>query len=497
MTGNTAATETATDAATAAATRLASRVANRLENPAIPPGGNTATRVATTATGPATNPATSADTNAAVTSHGCTLDAPSEVHSECTSDAHFECTRPAAYGGHSAATDATTDATTDAATMPGGYVPETYPGTARQVRTRDVPDAGHGVPARPFDGHESRHLSGQPGDTNPDTDPTQPEVDPANRRTPTRPGVVPAAFTAVLGIVHFPAQPVPGGHQHPDMSGVALAYAAAGVPVVPLFEPSGVGRCACGAVGCKRPGKHPRNPGGLSAATTDTDTIRAWWTRWPGANVGGLTGVLFDVCDVDGPDGIAAVRPLLEADHGRAPLIRTGSGGWHLLYTPTGMGNRVRFLPGVDWRGKAGYVVLPPSLHASGRRYELTRPGQLHDVPAALMAALTPSAPTRRSVMPPPAGRRTGYGPAALAREADAVAAAAEGGRNHVLNRAAFSLGQLVATGHLSEAEVTDALVDAALGAGLDEAEATRTIASGLRAGLKRPRTPRTLRRAA
>jgi hypothetical protein len=280
------------------------------------------------------------------------------------------------------------------------------------------------------------------------------------------------------------------------MAAVALAYAAAGVPVVPLFESDGDGRCTCRSARCKRPGKHPRNPDGLTAATTDTATIAAWWRRWPCASVGGLTGVVFDVCDVDGPDGIAAVRGLLGADHGRAPLIRTGSGGWHLLFTPTGLGNRVRFLPGVDWRGRAGYVVLPPSLHASGNRYELTRPGPLSPVPAGLLQALTPPAVTRRSVMPQPA-RRTGYGPAALAREAETVATTPKGERNDVLNKAAFSLGQLVASGHLTEAEVTERLLDAALAAGLSEREAIHTIASGLRGGLRRPRTPRTIRRAA
>lgn len=280
----------------------------------------------------------------------------------------------------------------------------------------------------------------------------------------------------------------------PEMGAVALAYAAAGVPVVPLFAPAGPGACSCTAAGCKRPGKHPRNSGGLSSATTDPDTIRAWWERWPGANVGGLTGVVFDVCDVDGPDGAVVVRALLGADHGRAPVIRTGSGGWHLLYAPTGLGNRVRFLPGTDWRGKAGYVVLPPSLHASGDRYRLVRAGALGPVPAGLLSALTP-APVARSVMPQSA-TRAGYGPAALAREAEHVATAHEGGRNHTLNRAAFSLGQLVGSGHLTEAEVTDALTDAARCAGLDAREAARTITSGLRAGLARPRTPRTARRA-
>ena len=283
----------------------------------------------------------------------------------------------------------------------------------------------------------------------------------------------------------------------PDLLTAALAYAAAGVAVMPLFEPNGPGRCSCGRADCRRPGKHPRNRGGLTGASADPATVTAWWERWPAANIGGLTGGAFDVCDVDGPEGVAAVAPLLGACHGVAPLVRTGSGSWHLLFKPTGLGNRVRFLPGTDWRGQGGYVVLPPSLHASGGRYNQLRYGELPAVPAALLEALTPPPAAPRTHPRPPVARPTGYGPAALAREAEQVAATREPGRNHALNRAAFSLGQLIAAGHLTEDEGTADLAGAALTAGLDEQEAARTIASGIRAGQRHPRMTRTTGRAA
>lgn len=280
----------------------------------------------------------------------------------------------------------------------------------------------------------------------------------------------------------------------------ALAYAAAGVPIVPLFEPrfgpGGRGACSCGRLDCRRPGKHPRNRGGLTNASTDPDVITAWWERWPGANLGGRTGVVFDVCDVDGPEGAAAVRALLAADHGRgaAPLTRTGSGGWHLHYAPTGQGNRVRFLPSVDWRGAGGYVVLPPSVHVSGHRYATVRPlrAPLPPVPPALLAKLQQTiGKPARSQHSARTGHARGYGPAALTREADTVRAAAEGRRNDALNRAAFNLGQLIAADQLTEAEVEAELTDAARHAGLDAWEIAPTIASGLRAGARHPRTVR------
>src|SRR5581483_10430482 len=160
--------------------------------------------------------------------------------------------------------------------------------------------------------------------------------------------------------------------------------------------------------------------------------------------------------------------------------------------------NRVRFLPGADWRGQGGYVVLPPSVHVTGNRYAFVRhaDGELLSVPPALLNALAPAAPVR-TTLPPAVARRGGYGPAALAREVEQVAAASQGQRNHALNRAAFNLGQLIAAGHLTEAEVTAALTDAAARAGLGATEAARTIASGLAAGARHPRIARTGRRAA
>ncbi|HZP51151.1 MAG TPA: hypothetical protein VFB40_08280, partial [Actinocrinis sp.] len=102
-----------------------------------------------------------------------------------------------------------------------------------------------------------------------------------------------------------------------------------------------------------------------------------------------------------------------------------------------------------------------------------------------------------RTTAPPAVARLTGYGPAALRREAEHVASAPEGGRNHALNRAAFNLGQLIATGHLTEADAIDELSRAAAQAGLDERETARTIASGIKAGRQHPRIPRTAERRA
>ena len=78
---------------------------------------------------------------------------------------------------------------------------------------------------------------------------------------------------------------------------------------------------------------------------------------------------------------------------------------------------------------------------------------------------------------------------AALHGEALRVAGTREGTRNDTLNRAAFALGQLVASGLLPELSVITALADAAAHAGLPERETRRTIRSGMTAGSRRPRS--------
>ncbi|MBC7679987.1 MAG: AAA family ATPase, partial [Pseudorhodobacter sp.] len=82
----------------------------------------------------------------------------------------------------------------------------------------------------------------------------------------------------------------------------------------------------------------------------------------------------------------------------------------------------------------------------------------------------------------------TGYAHAALAAEAQRVTDAPEGTRNHALNRAGFSLGQLVAGGALAEGDALDALSSAAAAAGLDDDEITATLRSGLAGGAATPR---------
>jgi hypothetical protein len=284
----------------------------------------------------------------------------------------------------------------------------------------------------------------------------------------------------------------------------AEVYAALGYRVVAMHAIRADGGCTCRQGSrCADPGKHPCLAGWPRVASRTPAEVCRWWQRWPQANVGLVTGARFDVLDLDGPEGVEALRAALSQRDPRehpGPVVRTGGGGWHLLYAPTGLGNRVGLLPGVDWRGHGGVIVAPPSIHASGRAYRWVRPlaGELPAVPQELRAWLAPPPTQRASAAPPPAAtdRAGAYARAALDREAATVRAAAPGTCNHTLNRAAFNLGQLIAARLLDAAEVSAVLLEAAMAAPTSghadrKRKARQTIKSGLHAGARTPRRGR------
>lgn len=123
-------------------------------------------------------------------------------------------------------------------------------------------------------------------------------------------------------------------------------------------------------------GKRPLTAHGLHDATTDHDVVLTWWQRWPQANIGFPTGTWFDVIDVDGPPGYQSLADMRDRDILPPVTARavTPRGGTHLYIEPQGSGNRAGFLPGVDYRGRGGYVVAPPSINGElGRRWTWTQ----------------------------------------------------------------------------------------------------------------------------
>lgn len=161
----------------------------------------------------------------------------------------------------------------------------------------------------------------------------------------------------------------------------AIAFARRGIPVLPLHRPVD-GRCSCRNPNCPSPAKHPvaaLAPHGLKNATTDERTIEDWFGAAP-RNVGVLTGfpagiVVLDVDPRhDGDTSLAA----LERQHGELPptwRFLTGGGGEHVVFAHPGVAvpnSANKIGPGLDVRGEGGYIVAPPSVHMSGRRYAVS-----------------------------------------------------------------------------------------------------------------------------
>ena len=153
--------------------------------------------------------------------------------------------------------------------------------------------------------------------------------------------------------------------EYPSMYDAAIEYAKKGFAVFPL----------------KYRDKVPLTRNGCKDATTDAAQIKAWWQKYPNANIGLATGsvsqnVFVIDLDIDEDRGIDGYHSLedWQREHGDFPetwTAITGRGGYHLYYRGNGkIKNRAGIIDGVDIRGNGGYVVAPPSIHKNGRRYE-------------------------------------------------------------------------------------------------------------------------------
>ena len=159
---------------------------------------------------------------------------------------------------------------------------------------------------------------------------------------------------------------------------------------------------------CLPRGKEPAVAGGFKAATTDPQTIRAWWRPRPDCNVAIATGAVSGifVVDVDGLDGELALRRL-EAEHGALPpTVEAITGnGRHIYFampdTPV-RNTASKIGDSIDTRGDGGYVLVPPSVHPSGRCYawSVDSAGTFAAAPDWLLARI--GKPNGNGAMPTP-----------------------------------------------------------------------------------------------
>lgn len=247
----------------------------------------------------------------------------------------------------------------------------------------------------------------------------------------------------------------------------ALDYAEGGWPVFP----------------CHPDTKQPLTKHGFQDATTEPRTIQAWWTRHPTAMIGVPTGPAIGawVLDVDDPSTFEAACEIALPNTRRC---QTGK-GYHLYFVwdeaapiinaqRTSKAWGIPGLPGADVRGKGGFVIVPPSLHPSGKPYTWNRDVDASEAPEELVQLVRERRPIEAVPVAadqpdgqagncPPQGEDTPYGLAALKRECDAVRTAAPGEQEGTLNIASLRIGALVGGGALLLGTATATLVEAGL----------------------------------
>jgi len=153
----------------------------------------------------------------------------------------------------------------------------------------------------------------------------------------------------------------------------AVAAARAGLDVLPLTPG---GKTPPGALA----------PHGKDDASHDVELVRDWWVQRPTANIGirPAHGVL--VVDVDPRNGGTTALVELTGSARWSESNVDGLDGWGGLHAwdRVAVPLRARLCDGVDLKHHSGYVVMPPSLHPSGKRYVWANDLPIADVPAWL-----------------------------------------------------------------------------------------------------------------
>jgi Bifunctional DNA primase/polymerase, N-terminal len=252
-----------------------------------------------------------------------------------------------------------------------------------------------------------------------------------------------------------------------------------------------------------RKAKAPYNENGCSQATTDLDTVRGWWAKWPDAAVGinaGRSGLVVVDCDVPGGDkvltkpyssmagvvdGEDVLCHLLGDDMAWTRSVRTPSGGTHYYYTAPTTGDPIpprngQVGPLIDVKASNSYVIAAGSM-TEGGRYELLDPQPVQPLSERLARLLRPQ---RQPVV-----LRTEKMPAATPYKAletlvRFVLDGVPGQRNDRLWWAAKKAGGDVQKGRYGQGQAAHALEHAALAVGLTAGEIRPTIRSGFRAAV-------------
>lgn len=119
------------------------------------------------------------------------------------------------------------------------------------------------------------------------------------------------------------------------------------------------------------------------------EMVQNWFNNLSGAGIGVVTGKISNIVVLDVESYCKIPIDELLRRYPTQLYSKTGSGGYHLYFQyPTGVpkvGNRVGIFEGADLRADGGFIVLPPTLHPNGNRYEWISRGVPGAFPMALL----------------------------------------------------------------------------------------------------------------
>jgi hypothetical protein len=242
--------------------------------------------------------------------------------------------------------------------------------------------------------------------------------------------------------------------------------------------------------------KSPLTGRGYHDAACDYNQLQAWRLQYPSAVYGlpcAPNGLFVIDADRHGSgDGVEALRALFDYyrfDWRTVPCVRTPNNGLHVIFQrQQDLGKTLgKIVPAVDTRDN-GYVILPGSVMADGRRYTILN-GTIEHLGESIANRWLPTVPDwlKKLIEHKPVRPVDRNPPKSMERQRRqlegvlrSVTTATCGERNKHLHWAACRLGEAVGQGSIRFGDAEALLIQAGLICGLSEAEVRGTVRSGL-----------------
>ena len=253
----------------------------------------------------------------------------------------------------------------------------------------------------------------------------------------------------------------------------ALVYAAQGLRVFPANAR-----------------RKPLTTNGFYDGAADQTQIKAWWAKWPHAEIGCTVPDGVAIIDLDcknGKNGRAVYQRLENVDPEavEAPMASSPTGGLHLWTNANG--RRLKQVSGyeaqgIDLRlGGRGYVILPGA--NNGRQWLKPLSTLMPPTPAWVKEEIEPSPPQTAT------GKTTPYGRKALDNACAKIRTAGPGERDDAIGKVALKVGSLISGGEIDEAEALNQLLAAAMLNGGDFADQKDKIERAIASGKQHPKS--------